>query len=390
MATRRRLVSVAGIAIVLMGATFVAFYVLRDERLPEGVSRTDYQNAEKKFRELYRKKGGRLDVLSVAGELAVADGRLPAALACFRAIPSATPRYGLPARLQEGQVLLRLNRAREAEHSFREYLERAARDPAVGRENLIAARKYLAYLLSVELRLEDRKSILADLHADGQADLGDSKQFFFPHLLLWHSSNARQRLSEFLAEDPDNPSLRAAEARYLTADGHLDEAQSRLETFIREHPGDLTGTAALLECIYERNDWKAFREAAASLPEYASGEPWFLTRLRGELALHDEDWQGAVLFFERVLAADPANPWSNMGLARAFAGLGRSDERAKAQHRSAVIARIRVNLVNAQEESPDAVERIAEECAELGFREAAEAFGAHAARIRAAAGEAQP
>ena len=369
-------------AVILVAAIAVALRSLRSDRLPEGVSTEDYQNAERKFRELYRKKGDRLDVLSVAGELAVADGRLATAVACFHAIPSTTPRYGLPARLQEGQVLLRLNRAREAEEMFREFLERAARDPAVSRDNIIAARKFLAFLLSVELRLEERKSILADLHADGQADLGDSKQFYFPHLLLWHTSNGRQRLNEFLAEDAANPILLVAAVRYLTAEGELGEALDRAEAFHRQQPRDLAGTAALLECHFERNDWESFREVAADLPEFAPGEPWLLTRMRGERALHDEDREGASQQFERVLAVDPANPWSNMGLGRASAGPGRLEERAAAQHRSAVLARIRVNLVNVQEDNPEAAEQIAAECAEIGFREAAETFRAHATRIR--------
>jgi len=60
-------------AVILVAAIAVALRSLRSDRLPEGVSTEDYQNAERKFRELYRKKGDRLDVLSVAGELAVAE-----------------------------------------------------------------------------------------------------------------------------------------------------------------------------------------------------------------------------------------------------------------------------------------------------------------------------
>jgi predicted Zn-dependent protease len=383
-------VPIAVAAVVMSGTIAIALRAFREERPPEGVSVSDYQEADRKFEELYRKRGGRLDVLSLAAEMAVADGRLTTAVACFREIPSGAPRYGLAARLQEGQVLLRLNRAIQAEQSLRTLLERAARDPAVSRENVVAARKSLAFLLSVELRLEERKSILADLHADGQADLADSKQLYFPNLLLWHSSTGRHRLSEFLAEDPDNRLLRVAEARYLTAEGRLDESQDRLEALLRQHPHDRASTAALLECLYERNDWAAFSAVAGGLPDYERGEPWVLTRMRGELALHNGDWESAATAFEWVVAADPANPWSNMGLARAFAGLARFEDRAAAQHRSAVIARIRVSLANVQESNYEAAEQLAAECAQIGFREAAETFSSHAARMKNSAGQAKP
>ena len=374
---RVRRAAAVGVLAAVAGATW---WFIHPADLPPGISAEEYDRAARKYRELYGQKPGRLDALSLAGELAVADGRLAAAAACFAAIPNDDRRYGASARLQAGQVLLKLNRAREAESSFREFLSLAARRPAGTGENVAAARRFLSYVLSVELRFEERKSLLADLHADRQAGVFDSKQFFFPHLLLWHSSTGRRRLPDWLKADPSDPLLREAEGRYLTADGRLDEARAWLEELHREFPERLTCAAALLECLFERDDWDGFAALARSLPEYAAGQPWLLTRMRGEWALHDNDWEEAVRHFERVLADDPANPSCHMGLARAYAALDRPDDRDREQRYSLVLSRIRVHLVNVEEDRPDALLELAAQCDEIGFQEAAEAFRRYAQR----------
>lgn len=349
--------------------------------LPIGISSEDYETAASKYRELYRRRPNRLDVLSLAGEMAVADGRMSTAAACFAAIPSDDRKYGPAARLQAGQVLLKLNRARDAEASFREFLSLAASRASIPAEHVAAARKRLCYLLSVELRLEERQTVLADMHADGQADLFDSKQFFFPHLLLWHSTTGRRRLPEWLETDQANPQLRLAEGRYLTEEGRLDEARTWLEDVCRDSPGDLASQAALLECLFERNEWDAFAALARSLPDFVRGEPWLLTRLRGELDLYGANWEAAVGHFSRLLEDDPANPWCHVGLARAYAGLERPTDRDKEQERSLILSKIRVHLTNVQEGNPQAVLELASQCDQIGFQAAADAFRQHAANM---------
>jgi predicted Zn-dependent protease len=355
--------------------------------LPEGVSQDEYQSAERIFRDRFRRQPSRLDILSLAGELAVGDGRLETAAACFAAIPGEHRKYGPSARLQAGQVLLRLNRAREAEQNFREFLSLAEGHPSVSFEHVSAARKWLCFILSVELRLEERKAVLADLHADEQAGLFDSKQYYFPHLLLWHSSTGRRRLPEFLAQDPGNPQLRTAEGRYLTLEGRLAEARHWLEELHAERPGDLACTAALLELLFESDDWERFQAIAVSLPEYHSHEPWLLTRMRAESAAHAGEWVAAIEQSRRVLDVDPANPWCHMLLARAYAQLQRPVDREEEQRRSLVLSRIRVGLVNVTEDDYRPVLALASQCEDIGFLAAADTFRRHAQRIERASDE---
>ncbi|HEX6986003.1 MAG TPA: tetratricopeptide repeat protein [Planctomycetaceae bacterium] len=375
---------VAALVVVLGGMAAAAWYLNREEPLPAGVSERDYQRGEQRFREIYGKEPSRLDVLSLLGEVAVADGRDESAVACFRAIPTGHPRYGLPARLQEAQAFVRLKRAAEAERSFREYLSHAVRNPSEPQANLVAAYKWLTYLLSVELRFEERKEFLGEMQARGLADVFDSKQYYFPHLLVWYTASGSGPLTEFLERTPGDARLAVALARYRVYEGRLDEAQALLEEILRRDPGDLRAAAALLECHYEANDWEAFARVLNSLPAYADGEPWLLTRMRGEFASHEKRWDVAVLHFEQLLKQDPTDPACHMGLARAYGELGRDADRDEMQKRSLVLADIRVGLVNVTEDAPEACVELAAACDRIGLPEAAETFQRHAARIRRA------
>ena len=369
--------------VLLAGLGLVVWWRLRPAEHPQGVSAEDYKTAERKFLALYRRKPDRGDVLSLAAELAVQEGRLPTAVACFHAIPSTTRRYGLAARLQEGQVLLQLNRARDAEQNFQELLARAD-DMTVQEDQVIAAAKRLGYILSVELRFEERRALLAQVHARGQADLFDSKQYFFPSLLIWHSSTGRHRLTEFLEQDPENSLLITARGRYLTAEGRLTEARELLDEQRRQGSDDLRCTAALLECLFETSVWPGFIELAETLPAYEIGESWLLTRMRGEFDLYERRWENAARHFELVLEKDPADPACHMGLARAYAELQRPHDRDEIQRRALILARIRVNLVNVNDGDYDAVVELAGACEKIGFSEAAQTFGQHALRIERA------
>jgi predicted Zn-dependent protease len=380
----RRFRFIAGIVVALAAGGIVLSAIQcasRGPELPDGLSIDEFKAAERQFTRTYRRQPGRTDILSLAAEVALANERLETAVACFGAIPTTDSRYGLSARLQEGQVLLRLNRAQEAEHSLREFLSLTEADTRVSPELMVTACKWLGYIFSVELQLEARRTLLAGVHDRGQADVLDSKQFYFPNLLIWHTPGGRHRLDEFLKADPQNPKLKLALGRYLTAEGAVAQAQALLTPLHAELPADLACTGALLECCFERNDWDEFLTVASTLPEFTAGEPWFLTRLRGELALHERQWERAVTYFERLRSADPANPWCHMGLARAYAELDRLPDRDEMQRRSLGLSRIRVSLVNVQEDRPEAVRALASACEEIGLAEAAATFRRHAERI---------
>ena len=368
----------ASVLAVLAALIAAGYWWFQPTPPPEGVSQRDYDVAVRRFRDLYGRSPSRLDVLSIAGELAIRDGRLPAAVACFQQIPSNHPRYGASSRLQQAQVLLQLNQAEPAEQNFREYLELEGTQSS---ESVVTARKWLTYILSVQLRFEDRQQSLADAHESGTADVNDSKQFFFPNLLLWNSAAGKKRLAAFIEAEPRDLTLRVAQGRYLTGDGQLDASATLLEELHRQRPESRPCLAALLESHFEKSDWKRFSEVANLLPPYEPTEPWLLTRMRAEFALQQQRWDDAVREFEHLAKAEPANPWSCMGLARAYGELNQPAEREKMLARSLILSRIRVSLSNIREDNPASARKLADECRLLGLEKAAAAFDRHAQRI---------
>lgn len=373
-AKKKRLLCLIGLLAV--AAAGVAFWLARPEPLPEGVTPEQFAKAAEQFRNQYEREPNRMDVLSFAGELAVADGRNEDAAACFAAIPSEHPEYGSSARLQEGHVLLQLDRADDAEKSLREFLTLAARTPGVVPEHVFSARKQLAFLLSVELRFEERQAVLRAAHEGGAVDLFDSKQLFFPHLLLWNSETGSKRLARFLKVDPTNRILRIAQARYIASRGQLEEAMPQLDGVLGEDPMNVRAVSALLECFFLADDWVKFNDLYKMFPDYQVAEPWLMTRMRGHWEMHNKEWEKAAERFRQVLAADSTNPWAQSGLARALKEMGEAEAAEAAASRSAIIAKIRVDLARGNEKEP--LEELAEDCEKIGLPEAAAVFRQHA------------
>lgn len=362
------------------GLALVAWSVTRPD-LPAGVTQSDYDVAIQQFSKTHRTPGNHADIVMLLGELAVADGRLDIARSCFQAIPSTDTTYGPSARLQEAQVALRLNLARDAEGNFREFLALASRRDDVNPSHAIVAHNWLAYILSVELRIEERKVVLVELHRRGAASVYHSKQLYLPHLLIWPSPVGRRKLEAFREQDASDRKLLVAWGRYLTAEGLPEEARSLLAPLHEQDPRNLQYAAALLEACYEQNDWKGFAVVYGPLPAYRDFEPWLLTRLRGQFALHQQNWTEAILQFERVLAVDPADPIAHASLAKSYAALGRVQERDRWLASSAALARMRVDLVSVTETDADAAAALAAQCSQAGLTEAAEVFERHAMRI---------
>ncbi|MGV2333627.1 MAG UNVERIFIED_CONTAM: hypothetical protein LVR18_05710 [Planctomycetaceae bacterium] len=190
-------------------------------------------------------------------------------------------------RLQEAQILLKLNQAAAAEQSFKTFLSLAAASPNdTDSEQLSTARHWLAWLMAVQLRFEDRVEWLDQLLNAGQADVYDAKQRFFPTLLIWASSLGSSRLREFAAIDSENPALLIAAARYETAEGRPEVASAALRKVRQSDPDNLHALAALLEATFEMNLLEEFIALNKTAPAFSPTEPWLLTQMRAEAAIH--------------------------------------------------------------------------------------------------------
>ena len=373
-ASRRKWLACGLVLTVGVFAMSLYYWMEDPVTLPAGVSLAACQEAEREFVELFHRQPNAVDVMMTLAETAVRRNEPEMAVACFARVPSEHLRYGASARLQEAEILIRGNKADRAEASFRAFLQLAEAQDSYSPEDLRLARDWLVFLLAVELRFEDRKAVLQQMIRDRQFDVYDAKQYYFPTLLIWHSTLGSNRLRKFLEQAPTNRLLRIAQARYLVGEGQIDAAGEVLKSLRLQYPGDVAVIAASLECFYEQVNWQQFGAILSAAPAYRDDEPWLLTQMRAEFAAHSKDWTTAERHFRQVLTVDPANPACHMGLAKALNGLGKTEERKAIQERSLILARIRVNLAAVDNKSAVAARTLAQEARLLEMNDAAASF----------------
>ena len=174
--------SIIFVVIAVAAVVMFAFYP-SGPQIPEGLHEREYRLAANRFQNQFKRTPTHVEILMTAGELSV--NRDPeASLAAFRAVPGDHPEFGSSARLQEGQILVRLNRAEAAEKAFLEFLSLAEGNSETPAAHLLTAWKWLAFIYTVELRLDERHRILDRIHESGLQDIGDSKQLCCPRLLI--------------------------------------------------------------------------------------------------------------------------------------------------------------------------------------------------------------
>lgn len=377
------------IALAGVGAYWVYFRPPTGEapaELPVGITASDYSDAEAWFaREYPQAPLTREAIMLVLGDRASESGKIETAVNCYRQIGTQTPMLGLTARLEEGKLLVQLNLADQAENALLQFLVAARTAPQLKPEQVLDAFKWLTYILSVEIRQEDRRAVLIEQTQIGLADPLDSKQLFFPNLLILNSPAGRKKIAEFLLADPENVKLKSAKARYSTLEGDFENAVASLESLSKSHPTDLTIAAALAEAYFESADSPKLSQLIDELPAWQDQEPWLLTRMRGESALESKSWEVAVDFFKKVLLFDPANAPAQMGLVKAYKELGEVDLHRQALERSSILAKIRVNLSTVQPDAVAACNDLAESCSAIGMDQAAEVFRFHARSIAGSA-----
>lgn len=350
--------------------------------LPPGVDPAEFTAASAEFKSAYGRKPSEFDTLMLLGEQSVERRNLAQAAACFNAIPTPHLLYGRSARHQQGNVMLLLDRAAEAERQFREFIDLERRLPKSPPGKLVDAVERLRSVLEVELRFEERRKLIAPIVRAGKGDVFDVIYYCFPSLLRWNGPAAAARLEKFWLADPGNLKLRIALGRYRTGQGRLEEASSILEKCRRDAPKDLSAAAAWLALLRARGEWDRISGELKKLPPPSASEPWLLLLIRGEAYNHQKDYRKAIRCFRFVLQTDPANPECCLGLAAAYAGLHKPVEQKRMLTKANVLARIQ-NRLGWGQSSPKDVQpfiEIAELCEQIELYEQGFLIARHAAR----------
>lgn len=364
-----------GVAFVVLtaGLTFTALTWVRSNsvQLPPGVTELAYSRAARESRIALGRQPEPVDVFHRMGMRSFDIQDWPLADACLARIPENHPRYGQSAAFARAQALLELGRLNASETLIRKFLEREGKtpSPAVTSEDRVRAKHFLSLILSIELRFEERDGQLWDLISRDEADLFDTLAACFPTLMQWSNSESARRIEDASQIDPENIDLQSTLALYRMAQGRIDEARSMAAECLRQQPEDPRVRATWLAVVFEMGDWETLSRAVAVFGPAKPSEPWLLLRVRGQAALHDGKFQEAAECFRYVLAHDPANAESHLGLARAYQALKQPAEQQRHLAAAEALARIqnRLGWANAQDPSPEALGQIASLCFDIGL-----------------------
>ncbi|MBD3675007.1 MAG: hypothetical protein HUJ26_15930 [Planctomycetaceae bacterium] len=338
--------------------------------LPEGISSEDYESVRTSLKKATGTEPTQAEVLFTLAKSLESQGDYDSAGRCFEAVSGSDSHYGLRALLESGKLQIKLNHATAAESSLRKFLEYADQDPDIKNSQIAEALDWLKYLMSIELRFEERTPLLKKLHELGYAKPQHSLQYLFPHLLLWNSVKGRDKIRACLQETPGDPHLLIAHGRYLTGAGKLEDSRVLLEALVEKIPTNPACLAALLECHFERNDWNSF-EAVLTKYKPEDKEDWLLMLMKGEYALHEQHWEQAAFHFEKLLEEDRGNVTASMGLAQAYQELGQNEKSEQYRQQTRVLSRIRPQLSKLLKDDPESFAEIAQQCESIGYDDAA-------------------
>jgi predicted Zn-dependent protease len=274
---------------------------LRDRARREADARS-WDRAEADLAALARLRPLDAEERLLRAEVARARGRPDEALASLAGIPDDDPRSAR-AHLVAGQVELRRQRARAAEHHF---LRSLGLDPS-----LIQAHRELVYIDGMQLR---RREIDAQFRALARLTTLDFGQVFvwcLSRKVDWEPSGAAATLGEFVAADPDDRWSRLALAENLRRMGQPDRAGAVLAPLPAADPEALALRAQL---ALDRHDEAGASELLQAGPEGHAA----LEQLRGQMAFARGDGLAAIRHFRAADDAEPNHRETLFGLGRAL------------------------------------------------------------------------
>jgi tetratricopeptide (TPR) repeat protein len=311
-------------------------------------------------------------------------GRIEEALAAFEEAARDDPSHP-NGSIEAGHLLLRLSRPIEAEQSFRSAVDRSPANASAlvglsyalrrlgrmeGAETALravlkqqpsnnGARVALAHILEAQYRLDEAADLFSEIiaghpdHADSLAAMGNISR---------RRGDREQALDFFrkaAAADATNKARLIDVAVELRDLGHLDESASILDDVLAHLPSepralmqrgqllrrqDRRTEALAVFCELLRHDpanGQAMVEAASeqrALGYPAAAKGWLHKALAAEtnhlgaliglaeLAMQEEDLEGALALYKRAADSHPTSSWAWLGGARALFELGRRDE----------------------------------------------------------------
>ena len=383
-AGRSRRVRVAAVGALLVGLSLAAWLAFARKALPP-VDLPSIRSAieAKRFDEaeaglVRRLDGGPVDDQAwlMLGSLRGIAGRDDGALAAFDRVRGPGPIYS-QARTQAAEIFLRKCDASQAEEALR---DAADRDPRA-----FDARRRLAYLLSLEVRNDEARSVLWELYRI----VPDPRHLVTLVGLALPDSDSRDEgheLEQFLARTPDDPILRRARGLVLLRAGKPAEARPHLEAAWPAFEDDPVGRIALAESRLAARDFDSVEAALGFEPTPKSlRADWW--RMKGQAEEIRGRMGAAIEYYGKALEANPDDRAALYRLGQALARRGEDNAARPLLERSEAVRARGASIIEELDRclrgglDPGIFEHIAQLCRDSGLLAEARAFAGHSIRL---------
>ena len=243
-------------------------------------------------------------------------GQVDEALRCVSHVPSRSAN-GPAARLLEGTLLLNAGQASRAETVLNECLKL---DP----DNLDARRR-LVFLYAIELRREELRQVLWELHELRALQTTDLVLLSGSTFIVWNAAEIAGMIERYAASDERDVAARVAAGRYRLRQNELDAARAILEEACRLAPNDEAPRAALADCLLDRGEFEELRQLIERIPPGRQPDAHFAF-CRGRIAEEADELDAAIEAYRVAVRSDEDDREANYRLGQLLVHTGRAPE----------------------------------------------------------------
>jgi tetratricopeptide (TPR) repeat protein len=294
-------------------------------RIQSALQAGNVDSARDLLEDLHRHDPGNAEVIELLTELALKSGDSQAAIRWLRLVPANEPERAAAARQQAAQLSMQIGQASLTETLA---LEAIRLNPHLPAPRRLLLRFYAVLFQHRKLHVQS-----ARLAEQGQLTATGLILRCVAHRASWDDDEHVAWIEQCLKNDPTNPVLRSALARYYLMVDRTKEAASILKNTAKPPPDHWRVSLAYAEQAIDAGSYELAAEIISRLPDTANGESrvWLA---KGTVWREIGEIEISQVAFENAALLDPYDPTPTYALSRFSSSNGDTDEAARLFERS--------------------------------------------------------